>query len=196
MVKEQGQSTYNALPSQRSPARLIVAMVFAAIYWLNTLHPINFNPHAGMDTGLSDNEESNDVTVMEAAGVAAQPTMAPEVAARVAAPPIEDQAVGMAQDQAQVAEVAEMAAEITAATRMAKNDNDDDTSNLGIATNMDHPHGEREHQSGVRWHKSRGYSHLHHSLGNILNQKLKPQWPKDSSISMMPSTALFSPNTQ
>jgi len=222
MVKEQGQSTYNTLPFQKSPARLIVAMVFATIYWLNTLHPINFGPHAGVD--INNNEDDNDVTVMEAAGVAAQPIVAPEmvrseikVAAGVAAPATEvaarvaedqatgvaedqatgvaedqatgvaeDQATGVAEDQAagvaedQAAEVAEMVAPITAATGVAENDNDNNTSNVGIPADMDHLHGEREHQYGLRLYKPRSYGHLHHSLGDILNQKLKPQQPKDS----------------
>jgi len=70
--------------------------------------------------------------------------------------------------------VAEVVAPITAATGVAENDNDNNQSNLGIAADMDHLHGERKHQYGLRLHKPRSYSHLHHSLGDILNQKLKP----------------------
>jgi len=47
-VKERVRSTYNALPFLHYPPRLIVEMVYASVFWMNT-----FPPHSGASIALS-----------------------------------------------------------------------------------------------------------------------------------------------
>jgi hypothetical protein len=50
-VKERTRSIYNVLPLQRMPARLVIEMVYASVFWLNS-----FPVRDGVSTSVSPRE--------------------------------------------------------------------------------------------------------------------------------------------